>query len=120
MPPCGVYLAHIPFHVAAMQRVALTSLAQFLARIFTNGLKQGVSRCAVALLHRDKRLIYQTRENIQHPAAIESIVGANPFYGLESKATSEDGEAMKQDALVHEEQVVAPVNHCSQRLAPRK
>src|SRR5579862_2475342 len=83
---------------------------EFFACKLPERFQQMISRVIRAKIRRQKRLIYQRREDVEHLARGELVAPTNGCSRLECAAAGEDGEALEDPLFGFGKQIVAPVN----------
>src|SRR5262249_48951080 len=93
----------------------LSRFQQPIPRILPHRLQQPIPPLALPLFIEDERLLYQAPEQVQHPPLYPP---ARRFCRLQSPPSREDGEATQQGLRRSRQEIVAPIDECSQRLLP--
>ena len=103
--------------VREVARAVLLRLAAFVqpvACVVANRFQHPVAR--VRGVEADERLVDEGGQAIENTCAVPSPVGAHGLGSAERPAAGEDREPRQQRTFGRSEQVVAPVDQCTQRL----
>src|SRR4029450_7315926 len=105
---CALRQRQVPRQVPIAQEVGLTCSIELLRRELTQRLEETVPRDGVLAFGDDKRLVYQSSQNVENILIQKQGVGADCFGSLEGPTTGKDGQAPKQHPFSLTEQVVTP------------
>src|SRR5579862_6278034 len=101
-----------------MDLIILPSLDEPVASVLPDGFQEPVPRLARDLAVEDQAFVNQRSEHVEDLPLLDTIAGANGFRAIEPPASLEHGEPLEQLLFAVAQQVVRPVDKCSQSLLP--
>src|SRR5262249_2875182 len=103
-----------PFEVTSGQRVSFRGLIEALGRVLPDRFEEPKPSTRGSWNPRQERAFDELLEEVDDLTARELVVRDGVFSRVPGEASSEDSEASEHDPLIEVEEVVAPVEGCSQ------